>query len=397
MSSVRANLTIVVAVLIAGLILGSSITYFAMPLKERTITTTKTITLKESPLTITETRTVFATTTVKSEYPITIIDALGRIVVISKEPKRIVSLSPAITEDVFALGLGEYVVGVDSFSNYPPEVVKLRSEGKIANVGGYWQPDLEKIVELNPDLVLADAGVHAKLHEKFVELGLTVVYVKGGLASSLEDIMSDLGLIAQIFHIERKAEEISKKLSSQIKDIEEKLTEANVSKVKVLILLGPPSWGYWSAGSGTFINCIISVAGGVNIASKYHGWVRLSLEDILSENPDVIIVSLMASSEEAKKVIDEIMSSELANVNAVKEGKIYVLIGKANDVLMRPGPRIVEAAKIMAQILHSEVFGGVSRNDVITPKAVGSLSDHNNIAIVKRFGLQCMILSTISD
>jgi len=251
---VKANLAIIIAVLVLGLILGASLTYFAVPLKEGATTTlTTTITFKQTPSTIIKTKTVLATTTIKSEYPITIVDALGRIVVIKEEPKRIVTLSPAITEDVFALGLGKYVVGVDSFSNYPPEVVKLKDEGRIADVGGYWQPDLEKIVELNPDLILADAGAHAKLREKFMELGLTVVYVKGGSAGSLEDILSDLGLIAQIFHVEEKAEEVSKELLAQIQDVEEKLTRANATKVKVLVLLGPPSWGYWSAGSGTFI------------------------------------------------------------------------------------------------------------------------------------------------
>ena len=378
MSPVKANLAIIIAVLVLGLILGASLTYFAVPLKEGTTATlTTTITLKQTPSTIIKTKTVLATTTIKSEYPITIVDALGRIVVIKEEPKRIVTLSPAITEDVFALGLGKYVVGVDSFSNYPPEVVKLKDEGRIADVGGYWQPDLEKIVELNPDLILADAGAHAKLREKFMELGLTVVYVKGGSAGSLEDILSDLGLIAQIFHVEEKAEEVSKELLAQIQDVEEKLTRANATKVKVLVLLGPPSWGYWSAGSGTFINYVINVAGGVNIAAKYHGWVKLSLEDIVSENPDVIIVSLMASSEEAKKVIENIMSSELASTNAVKKGNVFVLINEANDMLMRPGPRIVEASKIMAQILHSEVFGEISRNDVI--KLSPTLS-HNTYA-----------------
>ena len=383
MSPIKANLAIIIAVLVLGLILGASLTYFVTPLKEgMTTTLTTTLTLKQTPSTIIKTKTVLTTTTIKSEYPITFVDALGRIVVIKEEPKRIVTLSPAITEDVFALGLGKYVVGVDSFSNYPPEVTKLKNEGRIADVGGYWQPNLEKIVELNPDLILADAGAHAKLREKFMELGLTVVYVKSASASSLEDILSDLGLIAQIFHVEKKAEEVSKELLAQMRDIEEKLAKANITKVKVLVLLGPPSWGYWSAGSGTFINYVINVAGGVNIAAKYHGWVKLSLEDIVSENPDVIIVSLMASSEEAKKVIDNIMSSELASTNAVKKEKVFVLIGEANDVLMRPSPRIIEAVEIMTQILHSDVFGEISRNDVIKPSSPISLNIYDNTVIV---------------
>ena len=358
----RRGLTLIFTILIVGIIVGASITYFIVPSEEKTVTTT-----------IIETKTVFLTTTIKPEYPITIVDALGRIIVINKEPERVVTLSPAITEAVFALGLGKHVIGVDSFSNYPSEVVKLRSEGKIADVGGYWQPDFERIVKLSPDLVLADAGAHIKLREKFSELGLTVVYVKGGSASSLEDVLSDISLIAQIFHVEKKAEEISNELTAQVENIVKKLTEANVTKVKVLILLGPPSWGYWSAGSGTFINYVINVAGGTNIAAKYHGWVMLSLEDIVSENPDVIVITLMASLEEAEKIVETTMSSELANTNAVRRGKVYVLVGEANDVLMRPGPRIIEAVKIMAQILHSDVFGEISRNDVVKPESVTSL------------------------
>ncbi len=358
------KISIIVA-LILGLIIGAGVVNLVSP-GSVTVTTTVTQNQKVSETSVsTVVTTIMETTTIKPEYPLTVVDALGRMIEISKKPVRVVSLSPAITEELYALGLGKYVVGVDSFSDYPPEVVKLRNEGKIVDVGGYWQPNFEKIVEIEPDLVVADTGAHIKFREKFSELGLTVVYVKGGAASSLEDVLSDIGLLAQIFHIEEVAKNISLKIKEQIGSIERELLSKNVSKVKVLILLGPPSWGYWSAGSGTFINYVVKVSGGYNIASKYHGWIKLSAEDILLENPDVIVVSMMGSPGEAKKVIDEIFSSELSQTNAVKKGNVYVLIGDANNILVRPSPRIVEAVKLMAQILHSEVFGEVSREDVI--------------------------------
>lgn len=363
-----------VAALIVFLVVGATLGYnFArITFHKETVTIpyTETITVTT---TVTEIKTVNQNETIsvsESKYgPVTITDALGRIISFNEKPQRVVVLSPSITEIVFALGLGNYVIGVDSFSNYPPEVLELKDEGKIVDVGGFWNPDFEKIVSLNPDLIIADVGAHSKFKEKFEELGLKVVFVNGGSASSIEDIYSDISVISEIFNVESKANEIIDNIESEINSIKTKLNET--SKVKTLVLLGSPTWGYWTAGSGTLLNYVINVAGGYNIASKYFGWIQLSLEDILAEDPEVIIVTLMGSGEDAVQVIDDIENSELAETKAVKEDKIFVFIGEADDILSRPGPRVGEAVKLVAQILHPEIFGYPTRADIVSSQAFG--------------------------
>ena len=188
----------IVIVLIIGIVVGYSV-HIALS-KPLTTTITETVTSYatlttsvEKPMTITSTTvvtvtsqvTVVASTTTTvpvvttktitiTPHRVTVVDALGRIVELHEVPKRVVSLAPSITEILWALGLGSYVVGVDEYSNYPQEVVELVKEGKITTVGGYWNPDIEKIVMLKPDLVLADAGVQpqVRLLDKFNELGL---------------------------------------------------------------------------------------------------------------------------------------------------------------------------------------------------------------------------------
>ncbi len=377
----------IVAVLIAALVIGIVIGYGVLQLtvKPETVTTTitKSETLTESkilttplPTTITETKTITeletktttVTRTLKPEKK-ALFDVLGRKIELAKIPKRVVSLAPSITEILFALGVGDRVVGVDSFSNYPPKVVELVKEGKIKVVGGYWAPDLEKVVELNPDLVIADLGAHYKYLAKFEELGLNVLFVKGGNAVNLIDIYNDILLIGEALNATDKAYEIVTKIKEMISSISDKLAKVNVTQRKVLILLGPPTYGLWTTGSGTFIDELIRICGGINIASKYHGWIQISKEEILVQNPDIIIVTVMGTKEDAVKVIEEIMSPEMGlDVNAVKNKEIYVLIGEADDLLCRPGPRVAEAVKMLASIIHPEVFGEVGREDVVSAK-----------------------------
>jgi len=302
-------------------------------------------------------------------YTKTLFDVLGRKVTINGVPKRVVSLAPSITEILFKLGLGDHVVGVDKYSDYPPEVPKLIKEGVIKVIGGYWNPDLEKIIDLNPDLVIADMGADYKYLSKFEELNLNVLYVKGGKASNLNDIYHDILLIGEAFNVTNKAYELVSSIKSEVSQIRETLVKSNASNRKVLVLLGPPTYGLWTGGSGTYINELIKICGGINIASKYYGWIRISKEEVLSSNPDIIIVATMATKSSAKKIIEELTSPEAGlNVTAVREKNIYVLINDADSLLCRPGPRVVDAIKMLASIIHPEIFGSLNRTDVVSLK-----------------------------
>jgi len=345
-----------------------------------TNTITKTVTYTATKL-HTITKTAFHTTTIviPRMYPVEIVDALNRTVTIGSEPKRVVSLAPSITEILFALGLGDKVVGVDQYSNYPPEVVKLRKEGRIAVVGGYWNPDIEKILALKPDLVIASASVpsHVAIGEKLEkDYGIRVLFLKSGGAVTISDVFTDIWTVATVFGVEDRALELILTISRGIENIVRELHVNTARFRKVMILLGPPSWGYWTSGSGTFIDELITLAGGINVFSDKSGYVQVSKEDIVERNPEILIVTVMGGIEDAKRVYDEIVGDEaLSKTDAVKSGRVYILVGEANDVMCRPGPRVVEALSILAQIIHPEIFGEVSRVDVYVPKSVKMCSE----------------------
>jgi len=421
MSGLRYNLRFVVlALVILVLVLAASLVYVGFTRVPSPVTTTMTVTETEvvtervttvttyttrltyttqlvTTRVLTETKVVTETVvkeyTVVKKYPLEVVDALGRIVRVESVPRRVVSLAPSITEMLFALGVGEYIVGVDKYSNYPPEIVKLREEGKVVCVGGYWNPDLEKIVKLQPDLVVAGVGAHAKLLDKFNELGLKVIYVHGGIAANVRDIVSDIQLLGLVFNVTDRASKLSEEILNYVKDISAKIEEAkkaNKTTVKrVLVLLGPPSMGLWSTGSGTFIDYLIKVAGGVNILSKYHGWIQVGYEEIIKADPEVIIITVMGTREDALKILEEVKNSPLNATSAVRSGRVYVLIGEADDVLCRPGPRITIALDILVRILHPKVFGEVERDDVITYEHLESYGAPSRIGVLVGVGLEC--------
>lgn len=298
------------------------------------------------------------TMTITKHSPISVIDELGRIITFDEVPKRVVSLAPSITEILFALGLKDNVIGVTSHCNYPPEVVKLVEEGRIAIIGGFWNPDVEKIIALRPNLVIGSVNTrpHINLKEKLEEIGIKIIYVKGSGATSDNDIFSDIATIAKIFGVENRAKELIKNISNTIDYIENRLAKFNITKPKVLQLLGPPSIGLWSSGGDTFIGWIISIAGGINIAQKFSGWPQLDYEYIIAQNPDVIIINTMGGIN-IEDVAKDIKNSPLCNTNAFEKGRIYILVDEANDVLLRPGPRIEKAVMLIAQLLYPEIFG----------------------------------------
>ncbi|MEM1681614.1 MAG: ABC transporter substrate-binding protein [Sulfolobales archaeon] len=295
------------------------------------------------------------TTVVMPEARISVVDALGREITFDKPPTRVVSLAPSITEMLFALGLQDRIVGVTSYCNYPPEVQQLVSKGDITIIGGFWTPDLEKIVSLRPDLVIGSAGTppHLRLKESLEQAGIKVFYIKATAAINKYDVYSDIRVLAKIFRVEIAAEELVNRIEVDMEFVEKSIPKD--VKPKVLVLLGPPAWGLYSAGGNTFISWLITTAGGVNIAAKFTGWPMLDYEFILSHDPDVIIVSAMGSNYTI--LSKEIAETPLAQTKAFKTGRVYLVDQEANDILVRPGPRLGLALRMLASILFPDTFG----------------------------------------
>ena len=273
----------------------------------------------------------------KSYYPITIKDFANRTVTIKEEPKRVVSLAPSITEDLYYLGLLDRVVGVTGYEDWPPEAKKITS------VGGYGAyASLEKIAELKPDLIIADNAVFYK--KGFLESLEKIAPVVIIAPQSIGQIPQAIELLGKIFNREDRAKEVIDEFNAKVNAIKE-LTK-NQPKVKVFFV----TWSkpLMTAGKNTFINDVITIAGGANIFNDTKGWPQVSAEEVIARNPDVIILTPHCGMtiEEAYKLF--------AGTNAVKEGHVY-MIENEND-LIHPSPRIIKGIEIVAKLLHPDAF-----------------------------------------
>ncbi len=148
------------------------------------------------------------------EKGVTVVDDFGREVLIPHEPKRIVSTAPSITETLFALGLGDRVVGVTRYCNYPPEVLEKIGKGEITVIGGYTDPSLEKILELEPDLVIGHNLLKPEFVEKIEDAGIPIVVVK--TSETIQGVYDDIELIGKACWADDAASKLVEKLKSEI-------------------------------------------------------------------------------------------------------------------------------------------------------------------------------------
>ncbi len=291
-------------------------------------------------------------------YPLTLTDALGRSVTFTSPPERVVCTAPSATEIVFAVGAGDLVVGVDQFSNYPPEVVEGKESGRIAVVGGYSTINVEKVVELRPDVVFMTPGVQEKYVKALENLGVKVFVLWEGSIGDIYRSILTAGLITNHFD----------EAASLVQKISERIAATHAAVMKYLNATGQPplkvyyelSLDYWTVGSGSFINDVIALAGGVNIfANESMPYFQASPEAIIEADPDAIITTGMGGwFGPPQQIINKIVSRPgWGNITAVKEGRVYVLNGTLEDILVRPGPRIAAAVEVMARVLYPQAFG----------------------------------------
>ena len=277
------------------------------------------------------------------ERSLTITDDLGRDVTIPKDLNRIISLSPSNTEILFALGLGDNVVGVTRYCNYPPEAQE-REE-----IGGFVTVNIEKVVSLRPDLVLADSRFHRTIVEELEKLGLSVVALR---SDDVDEILEDIELIGKITGREEIAQELTANMRNRIKAITDntkKLTEAQLPKVLFIHELDPLR----VSGPGSLAHILIQLAGGCNIAADAEAKsVVYSLELLIERDPDVIIFNKQMGTIEIT-VHDLKGQPRWDVISAVKNDRVYGIDG---DIISRRGPRIVDGLEEMARGIHPELF-----------------------------------------
>lgn len=280
-------------------------------------------------------------------FPVTLVDDFGRVVTVSSEPTRIVSLAPSSTEILFALGLGDRVVGVTEYCDYPPEVVELKENGSIAVVGGYTTVDVEAVLQLQPDLVVASTSLQRDVVTTLEGYGLTVIALD---PHDLSEMFADIILVGRATGKLVEAQQLVQQLESRVQAVVNKVKDLPKLKVYYELWYNP----LMSVGPGTFIDSLITMAGGENIFSDASTqYPMVSSEDVIARNPDVIIVpdSYMASY---NITVDEIASrSGWSSISAVANGRIYFI---DEDIIVRPGPRLVDGLEQLAHLIHPEAF-----------------------------------------
>ena len=281
-------------------------------------------------------------TSVATVYPLTVKDATGESITFKEAPKKIVSISPAETESLFALGLDEQVVGVSDYDDYPAAATTK------PKMGGLYNPNEEAIIAAQPDLVLTGISMSVEAAKHLRDLGITIYKTD---PKSVDDVISNIEVFGQITDHQAEAKTVVDKMKKERDEVTEavkSLTPEQKKKVYIEFSLG------WTVGSGEFMDELINLAGGVNVAAGTAGWYEISEEKIINDNPDVILFSKNVIDDKSKKKLDELIKARSGwdQINAVKNNAIY---GLDDNLVSRPGPRVTEGLKEIASAIYPEL------------------------------------------
>jgi iron complex transport system substrate-binding protein len=289
--------------------------------------------------------TAAATATLVSAFPLTVTDSNNRKVTIPSQPQKIVSLAPSDTEIVYALGQGNRLVGVDLFSDYPPEAKS------VLNIGGSrGNFDLEKIVALHPDLLLAAGTTSSDNLKKLDDLKLLVVVVSSD-QTTMDSIMSDIKLVGAVLGVPAQAGQVTAAMQLRLDNLKVKVAAAK-SKPKVYWELdGTNPAKPYTVGAGNFVNDLIKLAGGENVFGAVTSpFPQVGAESVVAAAPEVIILSDFAYGVSPESVKAR---SGWSGVPAVKNNRVLPI---DDSLVSRPGPRIVDGLEAATRIIHPELF-----------------------------------------
>jgi iron complex transport system substrate-binding protein len=277
------------------------------------------------------------------EASITVMDGLDRQVTLPGPAKKIVSMAPSNTEILFAVGAGDQVVGRDEFSDYPAEAAELPTIG-----GGFGDYNLEAIVDLEPDLVLAAEINTPEQVKALSDLGLNVFLLAN--PTSLDEMYINLLTIAVLTGHLEETEVLVNDLQARVAAVDDAVASSEDIPTVFYELDATDPSAPWTAGAGTFIDTLITQAGGQNIASDLEGqYLQLSIEEILVRDPQVILLG-----DAAYGITPESLQERTgwSNLSAVVENRIYTF---DDNLVSRPGPRLVDGLEELVNLIHPEL------------------------------------------
>ena len=280
-----------------------------------------------------------------TQGPINLTDGLGNKFTLDKPAERIVSLAPSNTEILYAIGAGGQVVGRDDLSNYPDAVQQIPSVG-----GGFGQLDSEKIVALQPDLVLAASITAPEQVQALEKLDLKVYYLPN--PTDLDGMYANLETVAQLTGHLSEAQTLIQSLKSRVEAVQQKIAPLSEHPLVFYELDSTDPNAPWTSGPGTFIDTLLTMAGGSNVGHILSSdWAQINVENLIQQNPDII---LLGDYTYGNVTPEDVMARPgWKDIKAVKDGKVYPF---NDDLVSRPGPRLVDGLEALAKILHPDQF-----------------------------------------
>lgn len=274
--------------------------------------------------------------------PITLTDGLGRSVVLKEAAKRVVSLAPSNTEILFAVGAAEQIIGRDEFSDYPEEAKALPSVG--GSMGEY---SVESIVALKPDLVLAAEINSPELVKQLEDLGLTVYYLKN--PKTFEELYVNLEIAAQLTG--EDPTKLTDSLKARVAAVDEKIMPLSFRPMVFYEIDATDPAKPYTYGPGTFGDMLISRAGGFNVGNDLTDpYPQISLEQIVVSNPSIILLGDSMWGVTAESVLAR---PGWETIEAVKSKQIFPI---DDNLISRPGPRLIDGLEQLANLLHPGVL-----------------------------------------
>ncbi|MBN6884988.1 cobalamin transport system substrate-binding protein [Cytobacillus horneckiae] len=269
-----------------------------------------------------------------------VVDDAGNEVTFEKVPEKVISLQPSNTEILFSLGSGDKVIGATEYDNYPEEAQSIERVSDSVNINA------EQIIDLKPDVVFAYTIGQKEQLKPLEDSGITVFVIESAL--SFDDVYGDIEQIAAVMGEEEKGDEIIDGIQKQLKEVEEKI--ASVDEKKKVYFEISPAPDIYTTGKNTFQQEVMNKAGVENIFADMEGWIKLSEEEIIDRNPELITTTVGY----VENPVEEILSRKGWNqISAVEAEEVKLL---DSDIMSRPGPRIGEAVEILAEAAYPELF-----------------------------------------
>ena len=276
---------------------------------------------------------------------IIIVDGLGRENTLDAPALRVASLAPSNTEILFAIGAGAQVVARDSFSDFPEQAKAIADIG-----GGFGEIDTETLISLKPDLVLAAEINPVEKVQMLEELGLKVFYLSN--PKDLDGLYENLRSVARLVGREAEAEALVESLELRVSAVEGKIAGVQERPLVFYELDSTDSSAPWTPGPGTFIDLLLSKAGGNNLGNILNSeWAQISVEELITQNPEVILLGDYTWGGVTPE--DVAARPGWQAIAAVQKGQVYPF---DDNLVSRPGPRMVDGLEALAKLLHPELF-----------------------------------------